>query len=50
MFQELSKQINLKNEASAAGKAEQHGGRLGVVKAAAGAADAQKGGKRDRKK
>ena len=48
--QALTKDINLKNESNAASKAEQLGGRLGVVKAPPVQPADMKGSKRDRRK
>ena len=45
----LTKEINSKNESSAASKAEQLGGRLGVVKAPAQPTE-MKGSKKDKRK
>ncbi len=49
VWQELTKAINKKNEETAAGKAEQSGGRLGIVKAPPSAdKDSKYGPKRPR--
>ena len=48
--QALTKEINLRNESNAAGKAEQMGGRLGVVKAPPAQPADGKGSKKDKRK